>query len=68
MEWDSYMNVVFVIKLGDTREIRQNHGKFEQRDHIVLAVNAGKTKYIEIGRHRGMIANAHIKIGDSENL
>ena len=28
-----------------------------------LAVNTGKTKYIEIGRHRGMRANAHIKIG-----
>ena len=29
---------------------------------IGLAVNTGKTKYMEIGRHRGMIANAHIKI------
>ena len=29
---------------------------------IGLAVNTGKTKYLEIGRHRGMIANAHIKI------
>ena len=27
-----------------------------------LAVNTGKTKYMEIGRHRGMIANEHIKI------
>ena len=27
---------------------------------IGLAVNIGKTKYMEIGRHRGMIANAHI--------
>ena len=25
---------------------------------IGLAVNTGKTKYMEIGRHRGMIANA----------
>ena len=25
-----------------------------------LAVNIGKTKYMEIGRHRGIIANAHI--------
>ena len=32
---------------------------------IGLAVNIGKTKYIEIGRHRGMIANAHIKIGSN---
>ena len=27
---------------------------------IGLAVNTGKTKYMEIGRHRGMIANEHI--------
>ena len=26
---------------------------------IGLAVNIGKTKYMEIGRHRGVIANAH---------
>jgi hypothetical protein len=30
---------------------------------IGLAVNTGKTKYMEIGRHRGMIANEHIRIG-----
>ena len=29
---------------------------------IGLAVNIGKTKYMEIGRHRGVIASAHIKI------
>ena len=32
---------------------------------IGLAVNKGKTKYMEIGRHRGMIANEHIKIGSN---
>ena len=32
---------------------------------IGLAVNIGKTKYMEIGRHRGMMANAHIKIGSN---
>ena len=32
---------------------------------IGLAVNTGKTKYMEIGRHRGMVANAHIKIGSN---
>ena len=32
---------------------------------IGLAVNIGKTKYMEIGRHRGRIANAHIKIGSN---
>ena len=30
---------------------------------IGLAVNTGKT--VEIGRHRGMIANAHVKIGSN---
>ena len=29
---------------------------------IGLAVNTGKTKCMEIGRHRGMIANEHIRI------
>ena len=33
--------------------------------NIGLAVNIGKTKYMEIGRHRGIIANAHIKIGSN---
>ena len=32
---------------------------------ICLAVNTGKTKYMEIGRHRGVIANAHITIGSN---
>ena len=27
---------------------------------IGLAVNIGKTKYLEIGRNRGVIANEHI--------
>ena len=34
---------------------------------IGLAVNTGKTKYMEMGRHRGVIANAHIKIGSNSN-
>ena len=29
---------------------------------IGLAVNTGKTKYMEIARHRNMIANDHIRI------
>ena len=32
---------------------------------IGLAENTGKTKYMEIGHHRGMIANAHIRIGSN---
>ena len=30
---------------------------------IGLAVNTGKTMYIEIRHHRGIIANEHIRIG-----
>jgi len=32
---------------------------------IGIAVTTRKTKYMEIGRHRGMIENAHIKIGSN---
>ena len=32
---------------------------------IGSAVNIGKTKYMEIGRHRGMAANEHIRIGSN---
>ena len=32
---------------------------------IGLAVSTGKTKYMEIGRNRGVIANEHIKIGSN---
>ena len=32
---------------------------------IGIAVNTGKTKYMEIGRNRGMLANVHIKIGSN---
>jgi hypothetical protein len=33
--------------------------------YISLAVNIGKTKYMEIERHRDMIANEHIQIGSN---
>ena len=32
---------------------------------IGLAVNTRKTKYMEMGRYRGMIANAQVKIGSN---
>ena len=32
---------------------------------IGLAVNTGKTKYMEIGRQIGMMANEHITIGSN---
>ena len=31
-------------------------------EDISLSINTGKTKYMEMGRHRGMISNANIKI------
>ena len=32
---------------------------------IDLAVNRGNIKYVEIGRHRGMITNVNIRIGSN---
>jgi hypothetical protein len=32
---------------------------------IDLAVNTRKTKYMEVGRHRGMMTNEHIRIGSN---
>ena len=32
---------------------------------IGLAVNTGKTKYMEIGCHQGMITNEHMRIGSN---
>ena len=32
---------------------------------IGLVVNTGETKYMEIGRHRGMIENKHIRISNN---
>ena len=32
---------------------------------IGLSENTGKTKYMEMGRHRGMIANANVMIGSN---
>ena len=34
-------------------------------NNIGLAVNTGKTKYMEVICHRGKMANEHIKIGSS---
>ena len=32
---------------------------------ISLAVNSGKTKYMEVERHRSMMANEHITVGSN---
>ena len=48
-----------------------NHGKSTRLIWADVARTKGgrsafkKTKYMEIGRHRGMIANAHVKIGSN---
>ena len=34
---------------------------------IGLAVNTGKTKYMEIGLRLGMMANEHISVGNNSN-
>jgi Reverse transcriptase (RNA-dependent DNA polymerase). len=48
----------------DIRTIERNADELLNAcKHIGLAVNTGKTKYMEIVQHRGMIANEHIKIG-----
>ena len=50
----------------DIRTIDRNAGVLLNTcKDIGLAVNIGKTKYMEIGRHRGIIANVHIKIGSN---
>ena len=47
----------------DIREIERNADVLLNAcKDIGLAVNTGKTKYMGIGRHRGVIANAYIKI------
>ena len=57
-----------VSLIGDVRTIERNVDVLLNAfQGIGLAVNTGKTKYMEIGRHRGMIANEHIKIGSNSS-
>ena len=46
--------------IGRNSDVTLNSGK-----NIGLAINTGKIKYIKIAHHRGIIANAHIKIGSN---
>jgi hypothetical protein len=49
--------------LRDIRTIERNANVLlNANKDIGLAVNIGETKYMEIGRHRSMIAIVHIKI------
>ena len=49
----------------DIITIERNADVLLNASKCYLAVNIGKTNYMEIGRHRGIIANAHIKIGSN---
>ena len=51
---------------GDIRNIERNADELlNASKDIGLAVNKGKTKYMEIGRHQDMMANDHIRIGSN---
>ena len=64
-----YFNLIIVIIINwqigdDIRTIGRNADVLLKAcKDTGLAVNTGKTNYMEIGRHRGIIANEHIKIG-----
>ena len=57
-------DIKFIKFIGDDiRTIKRNTDILPNAcTDIGLTVNTGKTKYMEKGRHRGMIANEHIKI------
>ena len=57
---------LMVLASDDIRTIERNTSVLLNAcNDIDLAVNTAKTKYMEIGRHRGMIANEHIRIGNN---
>ena len=59
-------NLIFFWIGDDVRTIETNADVLLNAcKDIGLVVNIGKTKYMEIWRHRGMIASAHIKIGSN---
>jgi hypothetical protein len=54
----------------DVNLIDDDIGTIERNADILLnayslAINTRKTKYMEIGRHRGVKANEHMKIGSN---
>ena len=60
----AYVNDVNLM--GDDILIKRNACVFlNASKDIVLAVNTGKTKYMEIGRHQGMMVNEHFNIGSN---
>ena len=68
---DELSSIVF-IPYALRRNLGFNPGIFGIEDVLLnafkdigLAVNTGKIKSIKVGRNRGVIANAHIKIGSN---
>ena len=50
----------------DTKTIKRNADVLlNAHKGIDLTVNIGETQYMEVGRHRGMIANEHITVGSN---
>ena len=50
----------------DTRTIKRNaYVLLNACKDVSLAVNTVKTKYMEVGRHRGIMAKEHINVGSS---
>ena len=61
----AYADDVNLIE-DDIRTIERNtYVLLNACKNIGLAVDTGKTNYMEIGHHRGMIAIGHIKIGSN---
>ena len=64
----TYANGVNLIKLisDDIRTTETNPDVLlDDRKYNCLAVNTEKTKYMEIGRHRIMMANDNITVGSN---
>ena len=52
-----FLNMILWLKIEIKRACKD----------IGLAVNTGKTKYMEVGCYRGMMANGHIRIGNNSH-
>ena len=60
---ETFFNAKYSLTCFMDFKERSADGLLNACKYIDLAVNPGKSKYMEIGRRQGMIANAHIKIG-----
>ena len=57
---------MMVNSIDDIRAIERNSDLLLNAcKDIGLAVNTRKTKYMEIGRHLGMVTKEHIRIGSN---